>query len=240
MDMVRATGGSGTLPASYSTSVGSVLNGGISSDGNWPSVIHALCLCGALIVLMPTGVVFLRISPGSVRWHWLNQSLAAIIAGIGIVIGFYLSTMYTKSQSYSSAHQILGIVVLLAIVAQWALGFWHHYMYKRTQSPTKFGPIHRYFGYVIFFLAILNGGVGLAWSYASKAVVVGYSIAVAILGFAIIAMFGWARRISTRDQKGMSRNPFELPAFKRSNDSEIFQSSGSDRPPAYYSNYDRL
>lgn len=240
MDMVRATGGSGVLPTSYKTTVGSAVNGEISTDSNWPSIIHALCLCGALILLMPTGVVFLRISPGSVRWHWINQSLATVIAGIGIAIGFYLSTMYTKSQSYGSAHQILGIVVLLAIAAQWALGFWHHYMYKRTQSPTQLGSVHRYFGYVIFFVAILNGGIGLTWSYASKSVVIGYSVVVAILGAGLIAIFGWARWISARDQKGMSRSPFELRPLKRREDSEIWQSGDSDRPPAYHNNYDRL
>lgn len=240
MDMVRATGGSGGLPTSYTNAVGSALNGKISNDSNWPSIIHALCLCGALIFLMPTGVVLLRISPRSVRWHWLNQSLATAIALVGIVIGFYLSTMFTKSQSYGSAHQILGILVLLAIVVQWGIGFWHHYMYRKTQSPTKLGPVHRYFGYVIFFVAILNGGIGLTWSYASKAVVTGYSVAVAVLGVGIVAVFGWARWNSARDQKSRSRSPFELQPFKHNDSSDIYQSGESDWPPTYYNNYDRL
>lgn len=242
MDMVHATGGSGGLPISYTKSAGSVLDG-ISTDSNWPNIIHALCLCGALIFLMPTGVVFLRISPNSVRWHWLNQSLATGIAIIGILIGFYLSSMYTKSQSYGSAHQILGILILLAIVAQWGVGFWHHYMYKKTHSPTKLGPIHRYFGYVIFFGAILNGGIGLTWSYASNAVVIGYSITMAILGLVIVGVFGWSRWSATHGQKVHSRSPFELGGFQRSDSSDIDRNGESGRVQGYqndYNTYDRL
>lgn len=89
MDMVHATGGSGGLPTSYTTSTGSAMSDDdITNDSNWPSIIHALCLCGALILFMPSGVVFLRILPKSVRWHWVNQTLSFAMAIIGIMIGF--------------------------------------------------------------------------------------------------------------------------------------------------------
>ncbi|GLI73743.1 hypothetical protein PoHVEF18_001965 [Penicillium ochrochloron] len=198
MDMVHATGGSGGLPTSYTTSQGSSSEGEeVKSDSNWPSIIHALCLCGALILLFPFGAILLRVFPKSVRWHWVNQTISTCLAFIGMVIGFYLSTQFTKSQSFGSTHQILGIVILLAIIVQWGTGFWHHRLYKKTQTGSMFGVVHRYFGFIVILLAIINGGIGLSWSYASNGILVGYSIAVVIVSVAIIGLLGWARFKST-------------------------------------------
>ncbi|OQD85222.1 hypothetical protein PENANT_c010G11750 [Penicillium antarcticum] len=221
MDMVHATGGSGGLPLSYTTSAGSAISGSVTNDSNWPSIIHAICLCGAIFLLMPTGVIFLRISPKSVRWHWINQSLSSAIAIIGTIIGFYLSTMFTKSQTYGSAHQILGILILLTTLAQWSMGFWHHLVYKRSQLPTKLGPIHRYLGYFIVFFAIINGGIGLTWSHASKSVIIGYSIAVAVIGSGLVFLFALARWNSNSGQKGSISSPYELGEFQSSRESDI-------------------
>ncbi|KAJ5811945.1 hypothetical protein N7474_008246 [Penicillium riverlandense] len=232
MDMVHATGGSGGLPTSYTTAAGSSLTS-VTSDSNWPSIIHALCLCGAFILLMPSGVILLRVFPKSVRWHWVNQTISTGLSLIGIVIGFYLSTMFTKSQSYDSTHQILGIIILLAMLLQLGMGFWHHWMYKRTQSPTRYGILHRYFGWVVIFLAIINGGIGLTWSYTSRSVVIGYSVAVATIGLAVFAAVSWARWTSVRSQKGHIREPMDLHRLHtgyRLNDS---YSQAADSPPPY-------
>ncbi|KAJ6126327.1 hypothetical protein N7523_001939 [Penicillium sp. IBT 18751x] len=212
VDMAHATGGSGRLPTLYTASTGSAMSDdGITNDSNWPSITHALCLCGALILFMPTGVVFLRMSPKSVRWHWVNQTLTSAMAILGIIIGFYLGIMFTKSRSYDSAHQILE---------------------GRTQSLTKLGPIHRYLGYVIIFLAIVNGGLGLTWSYASKSVVTRYSIVVAIIGAGLVAVFAWARMASRRDQTGLIGNPSELRQFQgRDNSDSIDLVQEADRAP---------
>ncbi|PKX97782.1 DUF1766-domain-containing protein [Aspergillus novofumigatus IBT 16806] len=94
----------------------------ISKWSNWMldgSQLHGLALCGAFILLMPTGVVLLRVAPGSVRCNWVNQTIASVIAIIGVLIGLWLSTMYTKSQSFNSSHQIIGILIAIAMVAQW-------------------------------------------------------------------------------------------------------------------------
>lgn len=116
MDMVYATGGTRGLPTSYSTSQGSSSEGEeVKDDSNGPSITHTLCLCGALILLFPFGAILLRPYPKSVRRHWVNQTISACIAFIGMAIGFYLSTQSTKFPSYGSMHRILGIAILLAI-----------------------------------------------------------------------------------------------------------------------------
>ncbi|KAJ5587478.1 uncharacterized protein N7459_003243 [Penicillium hispanicum] len=210
MNMVQATGGSGGLPTSYSTATGSALDGGVTTDSSWPTVIHAVCACVGLILLTPLGVVFLRILPASVRWHWVNQSLAATLGIVGIMVGLYLSTMFNKSQDYSSSHQILGIVILILVIAQWSMGLWHHRIFQRSQTPTQIGPVHRYVGYVVLLLAIINGGIGLTWSSASTGTVLGYSITVLVIGLGTVAVFGWARVNAMRNQKQYTSSPYEL------------------------------
>lgn len=200
MDMVLATGGTGGLPTSFTTAVGSSEDGKPHYDSNWPSILHALAICAAFVLLMPTGVFVLRVFPASVRWHWVNQSLASILAIAGGMLGVYLSTMFTKSQSFGSSHQIIGLVCLAAVVVQWGLGFWHHRLFKIIKRPTRYGPIHRYFGRIILVLAVVNGGIGLTWSYASTRVVVGYIIVVVVVGITVIAAVVW-KRFTSRSRK---------------------------------------
>lgn len=49
----------------------------------------------SFIILMPLGLVLLR-GVESVRWHAINQTLAAIIAIIGGAVGIYIGLMYNK------------------------------------------------------------------------------------------------------------------------------------------------
>jgi hypothetical protein len=234
MDMVRATGGSGGLPDSFTTSIGSSLVDE-KNDSNWPAVIHAIALCGAFILLMPTGVVLLRVAPGSVRWHWVNQTAASIIAIIGVMIGFYLSTMYTKSQSFSSAHQIIGLLVALAMIAQWGMGFWHHRLYKARRAPTNYGACHRYFGHIVMFFAIVNGGIGLKWSSASTASITGYAIAVAIVCISIICAVAWKKWAAYRGGQGYVHRPVRIDVIREESESNIHlnQYPGGHPPKAF-------
>lgn len=61
-------------------------------------------------VLMPFGMVILRIME-SVRWHAVNQSVAAILAIIGAGLGIYIGTMYNRVSGWQacSAELILTI-----------------------------------------------------------------------------------------------------------------------------------
>jgi hypothetical protein len=179
-----------------------------SNDSNWPSIIHALVTGAAFVLLMPAGIILLRVVPQSVRWHWVNQAFALALAVIGSGIGLYLSGMFNKSKSYNSAHQILGLICVALLFVQWGLGFWHHRVYKRIKQPTKYGPIHRYLGRGVIILGIVTGGIGLTWSYASTRVVIGYVIAVVVVFVAVIASLLWQRwtlRRVRRKAGGMDR-----------------------------------
>jgi len=58
---------------------------------------------------------------------------------------------------WNSAHQIFGLVIMLAVVAQFTLGFLHHRIYKRTEATTKMAPIHIWLGRVVIPAGVANG-----------------------------------------------------------------------------------
>lgn len=203
MNMTKATGGTdGTtlLSTSFSfitTSSGATQDGNQTPDGNWPVVIHAAVLSVAFIIIMPGGAIFLRIIPASVRWHWVNQSLATILVGIGGLIGLWLSTLYNRSSSYNSTHQILGILCVIAVFVQWFLGFWHHYQYKKHQTPTKYGAVHMHMGRIILVFAIVVGAIGLSWSFVKTSVIIAYVVIGGVIVAVVLALSMLKRHSST-------------------------------------------
>ncbi|KUL89127.1 hypothetical protein ZTR_06037 [Talaromyces verruculosus] len=194
MNMTKATGGTdgttllSTSFSSITTSSGASQDGHQTSDGNWPVIIHAAVLSVAFIIIMPGGAIFLRIIPASVRWHWVNQTVATILVGIGGVLGLWLSTMYNRSSSYNSAHQVLGIICVIAVFVQWFLGFWHHYQYKKHQTPTKYGAVHLHMGRIILVFAIVVGAIGLSWSFVKTSIIIAYVVIAGIIVAIVLAL----------------------------------------------------
>ena len=170
MNMVQAYGAA-AIPTNVSTNSGAAEVGPPSSDNDYTAIAHAVFTCIAFVIVMPLGVVFLRILE-RVRWHWLNQLLALSMALIGLVIGIYLSTTYNKSKSFNSAHQIIGILVILALFLQAWLGWHHHQVYKRTKRTTPYAPVHRYFGSFLILAGLANGAIGLAFAENNNNIVV--------------------------------------------------------------------
>lgn len=46
---------------------------------------------------------------------------------------------------------------MLAVVVQFALGFFHHRAYKQTQKTTRMAPIHVWLGRLVIPCGIANG-----------------------------------------------------------------------------------
>ncbi|KAH8691203.1 hypothetical protein BGW36DRAFT_349047 [Talaromyces proteolyticus] len=193
LDMTHLTMGAGALPTSFTSPIGSRASGSPVLTSNFPTIIHAVLATIPLVLFLPTGVIFLRIFPGSVRWHWVSQTVSSVIGLFGAAVGFYLSTWFNKSKSFSSGHQIIGYIICAGMIVQWFLGFWQHRIYKQKQSPTKYGLIHRYLGHFVFVLAIIDGGVGLSWSYTASPVIIGYSVAVGVVAIVHFSLVAWKR-----------------------------------------------
>ncbi|KAH8170602.1 cytochrome domain of cellobiose dehydrogenase domain-containing protein [Sarocladium implicatum] len=127
------------------------------------STAHAVLMTLGIVALMPLGALMLRLG-GWVRAHALNQTVAMIFVLAGFGLGVATSFNYQRSLSFKSYHQIIGIVVVAFIIAQFTIGFLHHKKFKDTQNPTIYGKIHVWLGRIILFFGIMNAFFGLTFA----------------------------------------------------------------------------
>lgn len=121
-----------------------------------------------------------------------------------------------KSKSFASAHQIIGLFIIIALLFQVGLGVLHHRVWKQTQSPTKFSTIHKYLGPAIFLFSLINGGLGFNFADNSVhnsryAVVI---LTVAMLYFLVRWSFSWwGKRKETRKQQQWVGDGCQQPQY---------------------------
>ena len=207
LDMVQATAQSTDVaaPTANTTSSGSKATTG-STTSTSILIIHAALAVLGFLILMPVGVIILRLMD-SVRWHWVTQVIASIIAIVGGVIGFPVANAYYDAKSQASPHKGIGVVVLIATAVQVLLGGWNHWMYKRKGQGTLFGVIHRYFGWVVMVAGIANAAIGLDLVVSTTGVVAYIVIAYVFLlaVFAGVMFLKW-RRVRSKGSPQIRHN----------------------------------
>ncbi|KAF2813183.1 CBD9-like protein [Mytilinidion resinicola] len=218
MDLTKATvhDGDGVTPpkgaAAWTNSNSGKAEDVTTGDMDYIIPVHAVAMCGAFVLLYPGGVLLLRVLE-KVMWHAWMQGLATIIAILGVGLGIKLSLTYNHSKSFNAAHQLIGLVVVLACVVQFALGYLHHRAYKRTQRPTPLGRIHRFAGPVILLIGITNGFTGFNFSDNAKDNI-WYGAVVAIVLVVTVGLLIWARIRNGRRAKKATSQEFGLPAYE--------------------------
>lgn len=163
MDMTAATSSSGgSVPAGpYTTSksASSAINTQFTSD---PAPhIHGLVMCIVFIIILPVGALLLRVW-NKPRAHAIVQTIGFVLFLMAFAGGSVASGSFNRTKNFTSGHQILGILILLAMISQWVLGFMHHRIFKREQRKTMMGKIHLYLGPAVIVFGLLNGAVGIA------------------------------------------------------------------------------
>ncbi|KAL8828873.1 MAG: hypothetical protein Q9170_006411 [Blastenia crenularia] len=86
--------------------------------------------------------------------HEYSSSVHAVL-----MAGTFVVLFPTGSKHYNSSHQLLGIVVVVAVLLQATLGIVHHRIFKAKQKPTMMGIIHRFLGPAIVCAGIINGAL---------------------------------------------------------------------------------
>jgi cytochrome b len=189
----------------------------MTADSSHAPAAHALIMLGSFVFLFPLGSLVLKVLHKAL-WHGIVQILAVVLITVGFGLGISLSTQYNKvcrahpskandhsnettnqnqSKSFLSAHQIIGLLIFVALLIQLGLGLLHHRTYKQTKSPTTFSKIHRYLGPAVFLLGVINGGLGFNFagnsSYNARYAVVVLAVAVIYFGVRGTAWW-WTKR----------------------------------------------
>lgn len=154
MDMAATRANSpGTIPSISGTSDVDVTP--LPSSVPALIIIHAVCLAGSFLLLFPLGVVALRWF-GRIRWHWMLQVLATLVCIVGLAIAIAFSVMDPEYVSFNEAHQIIGIVVVAALIIQVGLGYFHHKSYQRLGRRSWISHSHLWMGRVAMILGMVN------------------------------------------------------------------------------------
>jgi hypothetical protein len=141
-----------------------------------------------------------------IRWHSLcnygihrrSIHLNPIQPSKSPIQTIHTQTNTRQSKHFSSAHQIIGIIVLLGVLTQASFGFFHHRLYKKnsTGKPSLI-KIHKLFlGPIVFSLGLVNASLGLRLSnaYILNWVYLAFGLVVLIILFITSWKQAWFRR----------------------------------------------
>ena len=77
------------------------LVGGPNNDMDWTLIIHAVFLCGSILILFPVGVVLLHVLD-KVKWHAYMQGTSLLLVIVGVGLGLSASGQYVRACLSSS------------------------------------------------------------------------------------------------------------------------------------------
>ena len=92
LDMTQAHGNA--LPAFATTQRAVARQGGSSRDSERSSTGHAIMMCFGFVVMLPLGILLLKIV--SVKAHMIAQAIGLIIITVGWIVGFVISGRYQR------------------------------------------------------------------------------------------------------------------------------------------------
>jgi hypothetical protein len=94
MDLTKAVGAAGMPSAPLANSAGTVeIQDEQDSDIMTP--LHGSLMIITFVGLMPLGIVILRIM-NSPKWHAINQTVSAVVALIGALLGVFIGLSYNR------------------------------------------------------------------------------------------------------------------------------------------------
>ena len=117
--------------------------------------VHAALLGGSFLVLFPLGVVILRLT--SVRMHQIVQLVTLTLCLIGLIFAVIMSARSALFASFNWAHQLMGLVAVLALALQACLGYINHRAFTLTGKSTPARWLHLGLGRILLPFGMLTG-----------------------------------------------------------------------------------
>lgn len=209
VDLTQATGGNfadpfaGMLSKSTGTSSSSEQSGGSGGSGGGASTdkivtAHAVLMILVFVIFLPLSAMSLHLFPSSgvLSLHAPLQltTLAIAITGMGLGI-----TLADRTQQFTEAHPIIGIVVVAwLILFQPAMGFLQHRYFRKTGGKGLFGYMHRWFGRTLIVLGVINGGLGFQLSGIGsgnpKGAVISYGVVAGVIAIAYVMVIMFIKK----------------------------------------------
>jgi hypothetical protein len=161
-------------------------------------LLHGVIMAVVFIFMYPVGAILMPIvGKWLVHASWQMVAFVAMWAGFGV--GY--SRAQNTDMLFKQPHTVLGTVVCIAMVIQPVIGFLHHRYYKKYQTRGVISYAHIWYGRLIMFIGILNGGLGLQLAGAPKSFTIAYSVIAALVGIAYCASSYIGEMRRSRHQK---------------------------------------
>ncbi|KAK6205949.1 hypothetical protein LQW54_008011 [Pestalotiopsis sp. IQ-011] len=189
-------GGSGSDDDGFGSSFGNGIGIDYAAATRYRTAHGALAAL-AFVGLFPIGAIVMRLVPGRLTWlvHGIFQLVAYAVFISAAALGIYLVRMVRippdgrslLSVPQANAHPIIGIIILVVLFFQPALGWFHHLRFQRFGCRTAFSYAHIWVGRIAVTLGIINGGLGLQLARASRSAVIAYAVIAALVWLAWVA-----------------------------------------------------
>ncbi|KAI1432625.1 iron reductase domain protein [Xylaria sp. CBS 124048] len=154
---------------------------------------HGIVMSIVMVALYPLGSILMPLFGNwSLHATWQTLSFIAMWAGFGIGVVLAQRTGY----NFIEAHTKLGTAVVALFGIQPIGGYLHHRHYLKYHKRGLVSYGHIWYGRILMVLGIINGGLGLKLSNASKSLVTAYAAIAAIIFIAYIggAFFAEVKR----------------------------------------------
>ncbi|WPH03412.1 Hypothetical protein R9X50_00629200 [Acrodontium crateriforme] len=202
---------------------GNALDADVKSDHR--RFLHGAFMCLAFLIVFPFGAVSRRCLKNS-SVHAIAQIVGLVLAIAGASVGI-ACTVRDKNGHFSAPHQIIGFLIIAALICQLILAITNRRIVKRTNSPTVVGKIHKFLGWGIILLGVVNGGVGLKFADETFLLAPYVGIVVALLvifGSVLFCAICLRRRDASKSNEP---DGYQQPQFGPG------QSNGHPAPPPY-------
>ncbi|KAL4892966.1 hypothetical protein BDV59DRAFT_193477 [Aspergillus ambiguus] len=151
---------------------------------------HGAIMSVVFVVIFPVGAILLRVprSEKSASIHIACQVLGVALMIAGLATGVRVGDI--TGQLHNNAHTILGTVVVVFMLIQPIIGFYHHRQFLSTQMTSSWTYVHVWQGRMFLLIGIINGGLGLRLAANTRVgeIVYGVSAGVFAVGFITVAI----------------------------------------------------
>ncbi|EAS37456.3 uncharacterized protein CIMG_02810 [Coccidioides immitis RS] len=172
--------------------------------------VHGFVLAVVFTLIMPLGVGFIRQGGESAfSRHWVVQASAVIGAVGGMSIALLISKKLIQLGDAHGTHKLIGICLLLAILVQPCIGYWHHLAFLKLKRRTSVTYAHIYFGRAVLMLAWLNIALGLYIAHVPFLIWLAW-IACMLLAIVGMLRLRTASRLFKRGKRNVSITEYEL------------------------------
>jgi hypothetical protein len=192
---------SGSLSSTSSSGSGG-RGGGVPGDLNMIIMAHAVLAPVAFVLFFPMGAMIIRLLSfkGVVWFHagWMVTTYIIVLGALGM--GVWIAVV---TQQLDTHHSIIGLVVVVALLAQPVSGLTHHMLYKKTGGANVATYPHIWWGRAIVTLGIINGFFGLQLSGNTTKGEVAYAIVASVMWVlwmvVVVFCFAKSRRLSEKN-----------------------------------------